>query len=339
MRDRWQGFCHFPFGCGDLPSEPLTTYSLVSATITQMGKQTNAFQRLCAYLQEQFYPTGTVQESAFVPDKLTGENREIDVLVTVPVDGHEITIGFECRDRKAVDDVTFIELTYAKHSATGINLSVLYSSSGFTEPAQTKAQIFGMRLVKAEEGVAEDWPKWVRDLSTAYLGTISLSPSNVTIQTTDGNAGTPPPETLLLDEAGNPLGEGVDLKLVVFSFLQQKNDLLQTLAPGTKGNGSFKISLPSPIRLADADRRIHEVITISGDLAWDAPLRIPIGLKHKSVEGVPVVFGEGREGDRKAEFHWMNGPNGEKAIVTLQIGKEKPLRADVQPPNTSDNVP
>jgi hypothetical protein len=56
-----------------------------------MGKQTNAFQRLCAYLQEQFHSPATVEESAFLPDKYTGELKEIDVLVAVPVEGYSMS--------------------------------------------------------------------------------------------------------------------------------------------------------------------------------------------------------------------------------------------------------
>jgi hypothetical protein len=294
-----------------------------------MGKQTNAFQRLCTYLQEQFHSPATVEESAFIPDKYTGERREIDVLVTVPVEGHTMTIGFECRDRTAVDDVTFVELTLCKHEATGINLSVLYSSSGFSEPARKKAHVFGMRLVKAEEGLKEDWPVWLRDLNTAYMAVISLAPSDVTVQTADGETAAPPAEMPLVDEYGQPIA-GVDLKSVVHGFIQgQMPGLLKDAVPGTNGGGNFKIDLHTPIRIADTSGRIHEVVTLSGKLAWDAPSRIPVDLNHKRVEGIPVVYGEGFLDGRKAEFHWFAGPTGEKAIATLQIGKDKPQRTDM----------
>ena len=289
-----------------------------------MGKQTNAFQRLCVYLQEQFYLPATVEESAFLADKYTGEPREIDVLVTVPVDGYTMTIGF-------VDDVTFVELTLCKRESTGVNLSVLYSSSGFSEPARKKAEIFGMRLVTAEEGLKEDWPMWLRDLKTAYMGTISLSPSGVTIETTEGLVVAPPPELPVVDDNGQPLAAGIDLKSVVHNFIQaQMPSLLQDVKPGTKGMGEFRIDFGKSINVADLSGKLHRVVRLSGKLTWDAPTRIAIDLRHKRVEGVSVIFGEGKLDDRRAEFHWLAGPNGEKAIGTLQAAKDKPQRVEMQ---------
>jgi hypothetical protein len=188
-----------------------------------------------------------------------------------------------------------------------------------------------MRLVKAEEGLKEDWPMWLRDLKTAYMGTISLSPSDVTVETIEGIGGAPPPELPLVDDAGQPFAAGIDLKSVVHSFIQtQMPGLLKDVTPGTKGMGDFRIDLGDPINVTDLSRIVHRVVRLSGKLTWDAPTRVPIDLRHKRVEGVPVVFGEGKLGDRKAEFHWFAGPNGEKAVATLQTAKEKPQRVEMQ---------
>jgi hypothetical protein len=115
-------------------------------------------------------------------------------------------------------------------------------------------------------------------------------------------------------------------------------DLLQSIEPGTKGNGEFRVDLATPIRVADSSGRIHEVVSLAGKGSWNAPTRIPVNLSHKRVDGIDSAYGSGKLGDRKAEFHWFNGPNGEKAIVTLQEGKEKPQRAELRRTDPSEGA-
>jgi hypothetical protein len=187
-----------------------------------------------------------------------------------------------------------------------------------------------MRLVQAEEGLQEDWPTWLRTLKTAYWAEFLISPSDVTVETTEGVRATPPANLPLVDANGQPLGPDLDLKSVVHSFIQQQMpNFLKDAAPGTNGAGEFRIDLSTPIMVADNSGKIHCVLRLTGRLTWEAPTRIAINLRHKRVEGVPVVFGEGTVGDRKAEFHWISGPTGSRTIATRQIGKEPAQRAEL----------
>lgn len=116
-----------------------------------MPQRTNTFQQVVAVVASHMADGASVVESAMVTPIRGGEAREVDVLVTATVGGHEVSVGIEaCRwSRKA--GVGWVERMKAKHDDLPIDKVVLYSASGFTTSALDKAAEHGIAAIGAEE--------------------------------------------------------------------------------------------------------------------------------------------------------------------------------------------
>jgi hypothetical protein len=80
-----------------------------------MPQRSNEFQRLVSLLEQQLAPAGaTVEESALLVDAHNGTEREVDVLITLPVPPRVPRIGIECRDHRRRADLPWIEQLKSK---------------------------------------------------------------------------------------------------------------------------------------------------------------------------------------------------------------------------------
>ena len=60
-----------------------------------MPIRTNEFQRVIAVIQSHLDPGSTVTESAMLTDAVTGNQREVDVVVSGRVGGQAVTVSME----------------------------------------------------------------------------------------------------------------------------------------------------------------------------------------------------------------------------------------------------
>lgn len=112
-----------------------------------MPKRSNAFQNLIVVLTQMFGDDAKVTESKELIDLVSGEKREVDVVIERSVAGHETIISIECRDHQRKQTVEWVEQAHAKHERLPTNLLVLVSSSGFTSKALMKAKSFGIKAI------------------------------------------------------------------------------------------------------------------------------------------------------------------------------------------------
>jgi Restriction endonuclease len=99
----------------------------------------------------------TVESPGFRTDRVTGERREHDVLVTASSGHHVSLIAIECRDRSRKVTVNEVEGFYTKCEDTGINQGVIVSSKGFTKTALVKAKHLGIRTLGLTEVESFSW--------------------------------------------------------------------------------------------------------------------------------------------------------------------------------------
>ncbi|MFG1874266.1 hypothetical protein ACGFIV_05450 [Sphaerisporangium sp. NPDC049003] len=100
-----------------------------------MPARSNDFQATVYFVQTHLASDATVTESAQLRDRITGEMREVDVLITGHMGGRLIQIGIECRDRNRKDCVSWVEEMRAKHDDLPTDQLVLVSRSGFSASA------------------------------------------------------------------------------------------------------------------------------------------------------------------------------------------------------------
>src|SRR2546426_2688052 len=139
------------------------------------------FEKLVALIESHLVPHGARVESPdHIPDRITGELREVDASVQYQVGSVPILITIECRDRTRVADVTWIEQIATKGENIGASAIVAVSSKGFSKAALEKARFLGIetRLLREVSNQAiQDWAQKmqiVRFRGQFYLGNLYL---------------------------------------------------------------------------------------------------------------------------------------------------------------------
>lgn len=100
-----------------------------------------------------------IESPKFFTDKVTGKQREHDVVLTITHDHHELIVALECRDRSRPVGVDAVEAFHTKCNDTGIHSGVIVSSKGFYKTARTKAQHYGIRCLTLDEVEGFNWFK------------------------------------------------------------------------------------------------------------------------------------------------------------------------------------
>ncbi|MGD2080188.1 MAG: restriction endonuclease [Nitrospirota bacterium] len=99
----------------------------------------------------------TVESPIRLRDKVSGNLREHDVVLTIRQQHHEFKIAIECRDRATKVGSGQVEAFSTKCRDTGINQGIIVSPKGFTEPALKKAAAKGIRCLNLDKAVTLDW--------------------------------------------------------------------------------------------------------------------------------------------------------------------------------------
>lgn len=134
-----------------------------------MPQRSNAFQKLVFLINSSLQENGKVVESALLTDKVTGENREVDILLSISVATYPIMIGLEVIDRNRKADVQWVEQMHSKHLNLPTDKVVLVSRSGFYKPALTKAHFYGIETITLEEALETDWDLATRMLTDGFF--------------------------------------------------------------------------------------------------------------------------------------------------------------------------
>ena len=123
-----------------------------------MPRRTNAFQRLVTLLTATLAGQARVTESALLEDRVTGELREVDVLVVSIAATYQVNLGIEVISWSRPADTPWVERMRAKHDNLTTDKLILVSESGFSRPAMRKAQFYGIEVLTVEEACEADWP-------------------------------------------------------------------------------------------------------------------------------------------------------------------------------------
>ncbi|MBB5166270.1 hypothetical protein [Mycobacterium sp. AZCC_0083] len=105
-----------------------------------MPKRTNLFQQVVSVIYEHLAEGASIEESAMLPNRLTGKMREVDVVLRTLAAGHAVVIGIEAASRQPDPiSVEWVEQMIAKHQNLPTDKVVLVSESGFTDQARDLA--------------------------------------------------------------------------------------------------------------------------------------------------------------------------------------------------------
>lgn len=104
------------------------------------------YQEAVAVLYDQTDGFGNVRRNVMVPDKITSQPRQIDVLIEINAKGHSLMMIVDAKFHAAPIDVREIESVLALSHAVGANKAIVVAANGWTEPAKKKADHVGCSL-------------------------------------------------------------------------------------------------------------------------------------------------------------------------------------------------
>lgn len=113
------------------------------------------YQEAVAVLYKQTDGFGNVSKNVTVPDKITGQPRQIDVLIEISAKGHPVKLVVDAKFHASPIDVREVESVLALADAVGANKAIIVAANGWTEPAQKKADHAGcdLKLLSMEEAL------------------------------------------------------------------------------------------------------------------------------------------------------------------------------------------
>lgn len=227
------------------------------------------FEKLVARIEQAIAPSHAIVRSPErIPDKLTGELREVDATVRLKVGTSEVLITIECRDRSATEDVRWIEQLAQKQRDIGAAVTVAVSSTGFSGPALTKASILGIQTRTLTEATAADFVKWLR-FQNVVLDIREWSLADLALELYDSTI-----ETDLLPEFNDCFRQLGHLAPIFIRRNDGKRFHVENiLIEWTKRNGSF-FPKEIPINSTTLTRTLHQPLsrgyfyieTTTGDL-------------------------------------------------------------------------
>ncbi|MDR3570611.1 MAG: restriction endonuclease, partial [Candidatus Pacebacteria bacterium] len=113
------------------------------------------YQDAVALLYEQAEGFGNIRRNVSIPDKVTGQSRQIDVLIEMEVKGHSIRLVVDAKFHSTPIDVREVESVLALADAVGANKAIIVAANGWTEPAKKKADHVGcdLRLLPPDDAI------------------------------------------------------------------------------------------------------------------------------------------------------------------------------------------
>lgn len=264
-----------------------------------MPRRSTPFQRMVFHVQRQLAPHATVNESELMVDRVTGERREVDVVVRSTVGEHEIVVSVECLEQSRKATVSWIEQMIMKHQALPTHKLVLVSASGFTAPAIAKATALGIEVLSLESAETFDWTSIVGDAISflvtwfdfhLYGVTLMLKIADRAIEVPFG------PRTQLLSATGLPKKTLADLVHPMVHSWERFGEKAALLVPedGKEHFGVFGVELGQDDVnfVSDATGQLHAVSGIRAHVSVKA-VTMPVGLKPAAWRGTPVAYGSG----------------------------------------------
>ena len=166
----------------------LKCVSTACSELTPMPKRSNEFQRLVFYVQRALASADPAEESAYLVDRATGKNREVDVCIHGKVGDHDVLVSVECRDHARRADVGWVEQMAAKHERLATNALILASKSGFSASALKVAEYYNAKTVSFDEIEKTDFGDLLGASSSLWAKKVIASAEKVVfvVQKVDG---------------------------------------------------------------------------------------------------------------------------------------------------------
>lgn len=296
-----------------------------------MPKRSNQFQKLVFLIKQHVSEDAKVTESKLLKNRLTGQEREVDICIESTMASHPVTISIECTDRKRRADVTWVEQMRAKHEDLPSDVLVLVSKSGFTPRAEQTARKRGIEILAVEQVDQDSADRLFGVLEALWCKVPTLFPEKVVVRVKETSAFKSEdvcalPDNIVFDSDGKALGTAKDL---VHSWLNSPPVIEWIPAHIEQSHRSFCVEGGSP-RHAQGGRlylrheatsmlRELESIRISGRCSLAAS-QFP--LEHGILGDLRVSWGKGTFAGENAFLVASEDGEGKKRVsVATETGE------------------
>lgn len=275
-----------------------------------MPQRTNRFQRLIALLNATLAGQAQVAESAMVTDKVTGEQREVDILIRTRAANYSVTIGIEVVALSRRAGTPWVEKMRGKHANLPVDKLILVSERGFSEPAIKKARFYNIETLTIEDALGADWPLLSKLESNGVFDLITINYScSFVLQLPDGT----------LSQVDAPLktevsAEGITTSLEqVVRTLLDRQDFRDALYPHVNGEEhDFWISYTQPTALGQVHHQGREATISELRIGLKVIRRqSPVSLATGKYKSTPFVAGVVNQGAPPLQFVLAKKPDGQ----------------------------
>jgi hypothetical protein len=278
-----------------------------------MPVRSTPLQRLLFHIQRQLGPDTIVHESALLVDLLSGDRREVDIVIRAKVGEHDVVVSVECREHRRKATVEWVEQMAMKHQSLPTSKLVLVSAKGFSRGAAVKAKGFGIEVCSMEEAATTDWRELLgedRRLSFDLVG-FRIVACGLVLAGDESAEHRAVPLIALFDQEGLPkgsLGEVVYDLTTRSAFCEKFLTHLNTLEDDSSFVGAG-IRVRPPLFVSDEEDHLDEIAAVQ---IYFEVERVPSGVKLEAARyrGMPVASGQGKAIAGDFTFTLLKMPNG-----------------------------
>ena len=119
-------------------------------------------EELVADIQRDLAPGAEVLHNVKLKGRLSGVDRQIDVLVRQSIGQYEMKIAIDCKDYASAVDVKGVEEFFGLVNDVGAHQGAMVSPKGFTAAAKSRAQGYGMALYSPVDTGEHKWQAKVK---------------------------------------------------------------------------------------------------------------------------------------------------------------------------------
>jgi hypothetical protein len=305
-------------------------------------KRTNLFQDVVSIVHEHLAEGSKIERSAMLPNRLTGELREVDVVLRSRAGpGYETVIGIEAASRDRPAAVDWVEAMIAKHQNLPTDKVVLVAEKGLTEQARNLAIADRMIPIAPEmlDGV-DPALRILNSLRSLWPKTVSLTPIRAEVGVEIPGAGIEwvhaPQDLYVFAEDGSHIELLPLVKALLEANIERTTEQIE-LQNIAEDMDAYAVIAVGPAWTAKFDgeqrslyveRRVEgqepELLRIDGmKITAKIVIRVSeIRLQPRRLAEIDVnyAFGEGLIGDQEALIVVTEGENGGK--LSVQFKKE-----------------
>jgi hypothetical protein len=278
-----------------------------------MPVRSTLLQRVLFHVQRELASGMIVRESELLEDLLSGDRREVDIVIRTKVADHDVIVSVECREQRRKATVDWVEQMAMKHRSLPTSKLVLVSATGFSASAAATAARHGIEVYSIDQAINADWNKLLgEDLRRSiYLFGYRIIACGLVLACDDSLEHRAVPQVALFDREGHQkgsLGETIYRLTNQPSFTNDFLERLRTLEVDHTVVGA-RLRIRPPLFVSDESDSHDEVAEIRVYLEIK---KVPSGVELTAARyrEMPVAYGHGTSAAGDFTLTLMQSPSG-----------------------------